>query len=242
MTEQPHQADVPVPAPAPLTAHPDPEGQAPWALQLVVRVERTDPPTRTAACEAAAVAVVTLVHDERAQPGGPWAAAVTRWTDGRIRKHCRRARGAAWDKVQDQPGVTVEVGGVQVRAVVPGPTDQIPRDLAKLQLSGTELEDPDVVESVTAVVGGPVVVSISADPVLPFGKAAAAAGHAAQVAALQMAPERLSAWADQGYPVIVEHPDTHAWNALLTDAPVRIVDAGFTAVAPGTTTATARWA
>ncbi|WP_110004910.1 hypothetical protein [Geodermatophilus normandii] len=120
----------------------DPPGEAPWAMQLVVRVERTAPPTRTAACSAAAVAVVRLLADERALPGGEWHPRVRRWTDGAIRKHCRRARGAAWARVGALPGVTVSSAGAEVRALVPSALDEIPRDVAKLQLSGSELDDP----------------------------------------------------------------------------------------------------
>lgn len=221
---------------------PDPVADAPWAMQLVVRVERADPPSRTAACAAAATAVVTLLADERAQPDGPWGPAVRRWSDAAIRKHCRRARGAAWDRAAHLPGVTVEVDGAQVRAFVPTPTDAIPRELARLQLSGTEPADPERAEHVDALVDGPLVVSICPEPPLPFGKAAAAAGHAAQVAAAQMSACRYRRWRDAGFPVAVEHPGTARWATLLATSPVRIVDAGFTVVPTGTTTALARWA
>ncbi|WP_448641654.1 hypothetical protein [Geodermatophilus sp. URMC 63] len=222
--------------------HADPEGQAPWALQLVARVERGAPPTRTAVCEAAAVAVVRLLADDRARPGGEWAAPVRRWTDGRIRKHCRRARGVAWERVLALPGVTAEVAGAEVRALVPTATDQIPPEVARLQLSGSELDDPDARPAVDPVPGGPVVVSLCPEPFLPLGKAAAACGHAAQLTAARMPAERLAAWTGAGFPVVVEHPPVPRWSRLRSAAPVEIVDAGFTVVAPGTSTALARWA
>lgn len=225
-----------------ITGYHDPDGEPPWAMQLVVRIEKTEPPARTAVCEAAALAVVTLLADERAQSGGPWHAAVQRWASGRIRKHCRRARGAAWDKVQVLPGVTAGAAGAEVRAFVPGSTADIPREIARLQLSGTELDDPAGRTAVEPEPAGAVVVSICPDPVLPLGKAAAAAGHAAQVAALRMDPDRYTAWAAGGFPIVVEHPDPARWALLRPHAQVDIVDAGFTAVAPGTCTALARWA
>ena len=128
--------------------HVDPEGEAPWAMQLVAHIEKSAPPTRTAVCAAAAVAVVRLLADERARPGGEWYPPVRRWTDGRIRKHCRRARGAAWERLWELPGVTAEVAGAEVRALVPTSTDEIPRVVAKLQLSGSELDDPDACRAV----------------------------------------------------------------------------------------------
>ena len=80
-------------------------------MQLVAHIEKSAPSARTAVLEAAATAVVRLLADERAQRGGDWFEAVEWWTDGRIRKHCRRARGAKWARVADLPGVTAEVSG-----------------------------------------------------------------------------------------------------------------------------------
>jgi hypothetical protein len=222
--------------------HDDPEGESPWAMQLVVRIEKAAPPTRTAVCEAAATAVVRLLADDRALPGGEWSPQVERWVGGNIRKHCRRARGVAWDRVTALPGVTADVGGASVRALVPTSTAEIPRQVARLQISGRELDDPDVRRAVDPEPGGPVVVSISPDPVLPLGKAAAAAGHAAQLAAMRMPAGRLAAWGRAGFPVTVEHPDRSRWARLLPVAGIQVVDAGLTAVPAGTRTAVARWA
>jgi hypothetical protein len=222
--------------------HVDPLGEAPWAMQLVARVEKTAPPTRTAACAAAAVAVVRLLADERSWPEGEWFPQVRRWTEGAIRKHCRRARGIAWTRVEALPGVTAVVDGAEVRALVPGPVDEIAPAVARLQLSGSELDDPDAARVADPAAGGPVVVSLSPEPFLPLGKAAAAAGHAAQLAALRMPARRLTAWHDAGFPVVVEHPGAARWRRLRGEAPVVVLDAGLTEVAPGTCTATARWA
>jgi peptidyl-tRNA hydrolase len=211
-------------------------------MQLVARVERAAPPSRTAVCEAAATAVVRLLADERALADGEWSGQVQRWLDGAIRKHCRRARGVAWDRVQALPGVTAEVTGAAVRALVPTSTADTPREVAKLQLSGRELDDPDARPTVDPEPDGPVVVSICPDPALPLGKAAAAAGHAAQLAAMRMPAGRRATWVEAGFPVIVEHPDRARWARLRPLAPVEVVDAGLTAVPAGTCTAIARWA
>lgn len=222
--------------------HVDPPGEPPWAMQLVVRVERAAPPTRTAVCAATATAVVRLLADDRAQPGGEWSADVRRWTDGRIRKHVRRARGGAWERVQALPGGTVDVDGAEVRALVPASVDALPREVAKLQLSGSELPDPAAVAGVDPVPDGAVVVSICPAPFLPLGKAAAAAGHAAQLTGMRMPAARLAAWAGAGFPVVVEHPDVGRWDRLRPHAPVAVIDGGLTVVDPGICTALARWA
>jgi len=215
-------------------------GDPRWAMQLVMRVERADPPTRSALCEAAATAVVRLLADPRCEQGGPWHPSVLRWASGPIRKHARRARGAAWERVQELEGVTVEHAGAQVRALVPTPLGGLPREVAKLPLTGWEPEvlgatvlDPER--------GGPLVVSITGDPVIPLGKAVAAAGHAAQLAWLDLPRRRLSVWAATGFEVVVEHPGPERWRVVRRSAPVRVLDGGLTVVAPGTCTAVVRW-
>lgn len=222
--------------PAAVSGHADPSGEAPWAMQIVVRVEKTDPPSHTAVVVAAAKAVVALLDDDRATCG-EWAASVDRWTEGRIRKHTRRARGSHWTAVQQLPGVTIEYEGAQVRALVPCPTDAVWREVARLQLSGLDLAD-DTTPS--APVAG-LVVAVTPSPKLSTGKAAAAAGHAVQVARLHADVSGYEAWVESGYPISVRFPTVDEWDRLVEDAPVRIVDAGFTDVDPGTTTAVAFW-
>jgi hypothetical protein len=69
-----------------------------YALPLVVRVERSAPPTRTDALEGGARAVLKFLSDPRVTgldgADGEWSAAARAWQDARIRKVVRRARGA----------------------------------------------------------------------------------------------------------------------------------------------------
>lgn len=230
--------------PPAVSGHTDPEGESPWAMQFVARVDKTNPPTRTDVCTATALAVLALLGHPDAT--GPWAPAIDRWTSGRIRKHVRRARGAAWDRVQALPGVTVTFASAEVRAFVPSPVDQIPADIAKLQLTGSELDDPAPHRALSPTAGGPMVISVRPD--LPWGKAAAAAAHTAQIGFEQFAADRgPDAFADLlahfPAPLVLEQPDQARWKDLCTRAPqVTIHDAGFTVVAPGTVTAVGAWA
>lgn len=207
-------------------------------MQLVMRIEKDGPPSRTAVCEAAAIAVATLLTADEA--AGPWRPAIDRWLAGRIRKHCRRARGAKWRRAQAPEGVTVAHAGAEVRAYVPTPLDELPDDVARLQLRGSEVDDPDA-RTVADPTGAVLVVSLQPEPFLPLGKAAAAAGHASQLAMAGMAPAVRERWALAGFPVLVEQPDPGRFARLVADAPVVVHDAGFTEVAPGTVTAVARW-
>lgn len=243
MTPQPHDSDEPVTATGSVptrevSAYADPEGDTPWAMQLVVRVEKTSPPSRQQVAAAAATAVAAVLADPRAVNGEEWQDAISRWTDGRIRKHCRRARGAAWTRAEAAaPGITIKRDGVEVRACVPTAVDQIPADIARLQLTSTsELPDVPVDEAPEHALH----VHIPAD--LPWGKAAAAAGHAAQLALpphYQAHGVNVAPWWDAGFPVHVTYHGPDTWPAAVEACPLQIVDAGFTVVEPGTVTAVA---
>jgi peptidyl-tRNA hydrolase len=238
-------------------------------MQLVVRVERAHRPTETDVCATAARAVVLLLDDARCQPGGPWAAAVERWRRGRIRKVVRRARAHAWERAQAVDGVTLTgvasagedrpqrrvpaddeasadpraaPAAPEVRAIVPGPTDAVPLEIARLQVRGLDLDDPyrSTLADAAAVRPG-VVVALAPIEAFSTGKKAAAAGHAAQLAAEAMAIGRREAWAHAGYPVVCIQPETERWERLRARAAIVVSDAGFTEVAPGTVTAIAQW-
>ena len=111
-------------------------------MPVVLRLERP-PPARSAVLEAAAAAALAVCLDPRAAPGGEWHEPLALWVAGRIRKIARRARGAHWAAVQDLAGVTVTAGQAQVRALLPGPVDEVPRVVARLQIGGTDLEPDD---------------------------------------------------------------------------------------------------
>ena len=215
----------------------DPRDLAPqFVLPLVVRVERATPPARTDALEAAALAVLTLLTDPRAYGDGEWAGAVTAWTDARIRKVVRRARGAEWRRAEALDGITVSRGTAEVRVFPPVPLDGWPRDLARLQVAGTDLVDPQPLP-----LPGPGLAALWLNPELEMtaGKAMAQVGHAAQLGLAALDPAAADTWRADGFPLAVRTARRARWAALLRrDLPV-VRDAGFTEVAPGTCTAVA---
>lgn len=206
-------------------------------MPIVVRVERGAEPAAAAVAEATASAVARLLDDPRSVDG-EWSPSVRRWLDGRIRKVARRARGARWDAAVALPGVTVEHAGALVRAFVPCPTDAVPPEIAKLQVSGLELEPGEPAPP------GPGVLPIALTPRVQMSalKAAVQVGHAAQLARTALRGPDLDRWRETGFAVRLERPAAPEWDRLAAAARVVVRDAGFTEIPPGTQTAIALWA
>ncbi|MGX1027257.1 peptidyl-tRNA hydrolase [Streptomyces sp. SAI-097] len=238
--------DPTTPAPAPVPSavpdspfRPEPGDRdlAPqFVLPLVVRIERAAPPPRTDALETAARAVLVMLADERSTGDGEWARAMRDWQNARIRKVVRRARGAEWRRAGALPGVTVTGKTAEVRVFPPVPLDGWPKDLARLQVSGTDLDDPEP--------------PVGADPAAPVlwmnpglemsaGKAMAQAGHGAQLAWWELSDDERAAWRDAGFPLSVRAADPARWTGLTTGGLPVVRDAGFTEIAPGSCTVVA---
>jgi peptidyl-tRNA hydrolase len=201
-------------------------------LPLVVRIERSDPPARTDALEAAARAVLFMLTCDR--PG--WRDAIAEWEGERIRKVVRRARGAEWRRALGVDGLDVAHRTAQLRVYPPVPVDAWPPELSRLQVGGTELEDPEP--------------PTPADPSIPLillapglemsaGKAMAQAGHAAQLGWWSATPARRTQWQESGFALAVRDASTVEWQAALAAGAPVVQDAGFTEVAPGSRTALA---
>ncbi|NVK76319.1 peptidyl-tRNA hydrolase [Streptomyces morookaense] len=214
----------------------DPRDSAPqFVLPLVVRIEKTAPPARTDALETAARAVLTLLSDARAtDEDGEWTQAVRNWEDARIRKVVRRARGAEWRKASGLPGITVHGAAAEVRVFPPVPLDGWPKELVKLQVSGTELDDP---EPPAAPDPARPVLWLNPELKMTAGKAMAQAGHGAQLAWWALDEAARKAWQEDGFALSVRTADAARWAELTASGLPLVRDAGFTEIAPGLTVA-----
>ncbi|MGW3728585.1 aminoacyl-tRNA hydrolase [Streptomyces sp. NPDC000851] len=207
-----------------------------FVLPLVVRIERGAPPARTDALETAARAVLVMLSDERSLGEGEWAQAMRDWQDARIRKVVRRARGAEWRRAEALPGITVTGKAAEVRVFPPVPLDGWPKELAKLQVSGTDLDDPE--PPVEADRSAPVL-WLNPDVEMSAGKAMAQAGHGAQLAWWELSDEERAAWRDAGFPLAARTADPACWRELTSIGLPLVRDAGFTEIAPGSCTVVA---
>lgn len=212
----------------------EPELASPWALQLAARVEKLTPPTTAAVCAAAALATIELLDDERSQPDGIWHASVQTWNGERIRKIVRRARASRWERAQAVGGVTVARDGAEVRAFVPGPMDQAPSEITKLQIQSTALDDVEPVSELPDLAPSTMVIGITPHFPMSWGKQAAQCAHAGQRAWMFADEPTQAAWDVAGRPIAVVHPDAALWTALDGVATTRIHDGGFTEIPPGT--------
>jgi peptidyl-tRNA hydrolase len=148
----------------------------------------------------------------------------------------RRARGAEWRRACALPGITVTGAAAEVRVYPPIPLDGWPRDLARLQVSGTDLADeepPPVPEP------GVPVLWLNPKVEMTAGKSMAQVGHAAQLGWWRLAAERAATWAAAGFPLAVRTAAPAHWARLAAAGLPMVHDAGFTEIAPGTATAVA---
>ena len=202
-------------------------------LTLVVRVEKNARPAQTDALQTAARAVLAILADERSAGEGEWAEAMTAWQDDRIRKIVKRARGAEWRRAEALPGITMYGVTAEVRVFPPVPVDDVPVDLAKLQVSGTDFEDP---EDLPALEPGVPVLWVNPELEMSSGKAMAQCGHAAQLAWWALSDEARKEWEAAEFDLAVRTASRARWTELLaSDLPV-VQDAGFTEIAPGSRT------
>lgn len=215
------------------------EAQPPLELvqQIVLLVDRDQPAPEAEGIAAAALASVGAFA---AIPAAPeWRI----WAEGSFAKVVRRAGAGTFAKLRAaHPNHALGVAGAgQAIAFVPGPSAQVPKKIAKLQVSGTELPRARNAQEPAPRSGdGPgVVIALNDSLGMSTGKAAAQAAHALFAWLLDAEPARLDAWLRSGRPVTVQRlPGPDFRRAAHSDASGPLIqDAGRTEIEPGSATA-----
>lgn len=209
----------------------------PRALQMAARVERVDPPVLDDIFVASALGVIMMLDDHRSLPGGEWHDEVTAWSGARIRKIMRKGRASGWERAQAVPGLLVRHGSAEVRVFVPGVVDDAPRELSKLQIQASPLDEPEPIDTLAPVEQPTLTILLHPDVEMSWGKRCAQVAHAAQRCWEQLDRTDRLDWNAATRPIRVHTPTKELWDTLLPTATTQIRDGGFTEIAAGTLTA-----
>ncbi|WP_102158798.1 peptidyl-tRNA hydrolase [Zhihengliuella halotolerans] len=218
------------------------ESTAELMQQIVLLVDKEDPAPEGDGLAAVALASVNAFLADPLHPS--WRA----WSGGPVGKSVRRADAKTFDKIVE--AFADEFGGVEGDAgrglaigFRPHPKGEIPKKIAKLQVSGTTLprEEAPVHGAGTAEPADAVVLVLNDSLGMSTGKAAAQSAHALfawLLQAIRRDPGRVDAWLAAEQPVTVRFADAADFARLARSASgPRIQDAGRTEIAPGSATA-----
>ncbi|WP_287930871.1 peptidyl-tRNA hydrolase [Arthrobacter sp.] len=194
---------------------------------IVLLVDRDEPAGRD---EGIAVAALASVKAYRQDPGNPvW----TLWAAGAFAKSVRRADAKMFAKVLASfpDHALAAVGAARAVGLPPMPAERLPKLLAKLQVSGTQLPEG------VPLAPQPLTIVLNDSLGMSTGKAAAQAAHALFAWLLDAGPAA-DAWAAAGFPVGVARLSARDFRkgARKATGPV-IHDAGRTEIEPGSATA-----
>lgn len=146
---------------------------------IVLLVDKTNPAGHADSIVAAAIASVSAYRN--AQEHGTDKNKWETWLSGRFTKSVRRADAKTFAKLSadTEPGFTgaAYIGPARALAYSPTTYEDLPKKLARLQVSGTELPEVKATPQTHQRSGDPVIVLNSALG-MSTGKAAAQAAHA----------------------------------------------------------------
>lgn len=154
------------------------------------------------------------------------------WLAGPFTKTVRRGTNAQVTAVAARAASEVSVGGALAHGFVPASYEEMDPALRKMQVGSFERERTGCWPEGDA---GPLL-AVSPDVPMTTGKAAAQVAHGLFGWYLTLEDPERAAWVAQGAPFRVVGPDQRRFRDLVSQAIVRIEDAGFTEVPSGSLT------
>lgn len=195
---------------------------------IILRIDKEDPSTEDEGISAVARAAVIAYLQNPQNP--EWQT----WASQAFAKSVRRANPKMFAKVLEMfpEQMISEVGKAQAVGLPPLPATDLPKLIAKLQVSGTELPKSD--EALVASVN--IVLNKSLD--MSTGKAAAQAAHALFAWLTEARPTIIEGWLKVHAPVGIKQLPRNEFDRLSAQASGPVIqDAGRTEIEPGSTTA-----
>ncbi|MET4002413.1 peptidyl-tRNA hydrolase [Arthrobacter sp. UYCu511] len=195
---------------------------------IILLVDREDPAGEHHGIAAAALASVQAFLRDPENPD--W----QDWSSAAFGKTVRRADAKMFAKVLAAfpEHALAEVGEGRAAGLPPMPAAALPKLLAKLQVSGTQLPRGEPLPP------APLTIVLNASLEMSTGKAAAQAAHALFAWVLESKPGTVEAWVADGFPLsVLELPAKEFRKGARKSAGPVIQDAGRTEIEPGSTTA-----
>jgi peptidyl-tRNA hydrolase len=211
---------------------------------IVLLVDKADPAAHLDAIHAAALASVSAYAEGR-PAGSTQEDSWTRWLAGPFTKSVRRADAKTFEKlIQEFDPAKAQVGKAWALAFKPMTYSELPKVLARLQVSGTVLPERESDVARTAFHanvgdGNRPVLALNSALQMSTGKASAQGAHALMAYFLTLDAEGAREWYAKGMPssIVLMDAALFAQVAQVVPEARRIVDNGLTEIPQGTLTA-----
>lgn len=195
---------------------------------IILRIDKEDPSSEDEGLSAVARAAVIAYLQDPQNPD--W----QQWASQAFAKSVRRANPKMFAKVLEMfpEQMVSEVGKAQAVGLPPLPAADLPKLIAKLQVSGTQLPKAD------EVLDAKINIVLNKSLEMSTGKAAAQAAHALFAWLTEAPAESVEAWLQSQAPVGIRHLPRKDFEQLSRQAAGPVIqDAGRTEIEPGSVTA-----
>ena len=195
---------------------------------IILRIDKEDPSSEDEGLSAVARAAVIAYLQDPQNPD--W----QQWASQAFAKSVRRANPKMFAKVLEMfpEQMVSEVGKAQAVGLPPLPPADLPKLIAKLQVSGTQLPKAD------EVLDAKINIVLNKSLEMSTGKAAAQAAHALFAWLTEAPAESVEAWLQSHAPVGIRHLPRKDFEQLSRQAAGPVIqDAGRTEIEPGSVTA-----